>query len=31
MRSGASVIQLRALKVVPRAARITRGFKGASM
>ncbi len=31
IRSGASVIQVRALKVLPRAARITRGFNGASM
>src|ERR1700727_1270768 len=31
MRSGASVIQLRALKVLPRAARMTLGFSGASM
>src|ERR1700691_2345901 len=31
MRSGASVIQERALNVVPRAARMIRGFKGASM
>src|ERR1700733_12546312 len=31
MRSGASVIQLRALKVLPRPARITLGFTGASM
>src|ERR1700733_14646605 len=31
MRSGASVIQDLALKVLPRAARMIRGFKGASM
>src|SRR6202048_1918591 len=31
MRSGASVIQVRALKVLPRAARMTLGFNGASM
>src|ERR1700721_833298 len=31
MRSGASVIQLRALKVLPRAARMIRGLGGASM
>ena len=31
MRSGASVIQVRALKVLPRAARMSLGFRGASM
>jgi hypothetical protein len=31
MRSGASVIQVRALKVLPRAERMILGFNGASM